>query len=96
MTDCHKEAEVPLRQLEIDGEPEVKSGKGAFGGLFLDKTKLIILAVVILILLIIIIVLATVLGHELRSKDRGDIRGITRKYYERMLNSKHFLVTSQL
>ena len=87
MTDCHKEADVPLRQLEIDGEPEVKSGKGAFGGLFLDKTKLIILAVVILILLIIIIVLAAVLGHE-RSKDRGDITGITRKYYERMLNSK--------
>ena len=72
MTDCQKEAEVPLQQLDIDGEPKMKSGKGIFGGLFLNKTKLIALAVVILILLIIIIVLAAVLGHE-RAKDKREI-----------------------
>ncbi|KAM7449822.1 hypothetical protein ABFA07_002475 [Porites harrisoni] len=65
------ESEVPLHQLEVYGEPKVKSGKGAFTGLFLDKTKLIILAVVILVLLIIIIVLAAVLGHE-QAKNRRD------------------------
>ena len=73
MTDCEREAEVPLKQLEMDGELKTKSG--AFGGLFLNKIKLIALAVVILILLIIIIVLAAVLGHE-RAKDK---REITRK-----------------
>lgn len=76
MADC----EIPLKQLEVDGEPKVKpSGKFAafhkFPGLFLNKTKLIILAVLLLILLIIIIVLAAVLGHE-QAKDR---RAITRK-----------------
>jgi len=75
MTDSHKEAKAPLQQLEVDGDPKVASGKGAFGGLFLNKTKLIALAVLILILLIIIIVLAAVLGHE-RAKDK---RQITRK-----------------
>ena len=75
MTDCQREGEVPLQQLEMDGEPKMKSRKEAFGGLFLNKTKLIALAVVILILLIIIIVLAAVLGHE-RAKDK---REITRK-----------------
>lgn len=68
--------EIPLKQRE--GEPKVQpSGKAAFGGLFLNKTKLIVLAVVLLILLIIIIVLAAVLGHE-RAKGR---RQITRKKY---------------
>ena len=80
MTDCQKDDEVSLHQFEVEGEPKVTSGKGVFGGLFLNKTKLIILAVIILLLLIIIIVLATVLGHE-RSKDRGDITGVLRKYY---------------
>ena len=87
MKGCQKDAEAPLHQFEVDSEPKVKSGKVAFGGLFLDKTKLIILAVVILILLVIIIVLAAVLGHE-RSKDRRD--GITRKYFGNVFNSKHF------
>lgn len=73
------ESKVPLQQLEVDGEPKVKSGKGAFTGLFLDKTKLIILAVVILVLLIIIIVLAAVLGHE-QAKNRRDTPDKTRKY----------------
>lgn len=76
MADC----ETPLKQFEVDGEPMVKpSGKlaafHAFPGLFLNKTKLIILAVLLLILLIIIIVLAAVLGNE-QAKDR---RAITRK-----------------
>ena len=70
MTDHEKEAEVPLQQLEVDGDPKVKTGKR--GGLFLDKTKLIILAAVILVLLIIIIVLAAVLGHE-QAKGRRQI-----------------------
>ena len=73
------ESKVPLQQLEVDGEPKVKSGRGAFTGLFLDKTKLIILAVVILVLLIIIIVLAAVLGHE-QAKNRRDTPDKTRKY----------------
>lgn len=73
------ESKVPLQQLEVDGEPKVKSGKGAFTGLFLDKTKLIILAAVILVLLIIIIVLAAVLGHE-QAKNRRDTPDKTRKY----------------
>ena len=74
------EPEAPLHQLEVDGEPKVKSGKGAFTGLrILDKTKLIILAVVILVLLIIIIVLAAVLGHE-QAKNRGETPDKTRKY----------------
>jgi len=82
MADCHSEAEIPLKQLEVDGEPKVQpSGKlaafHAFPGFFLNKTKLIVLAVLLLILLIIIIVLAAVLGHE-RAKDR---RQITRKKY---------------
>jgi len=77
MADCHSEAEIPLKQLEVDGEPKVQpSGKlaafHAFPGLFLNKTKLIVLAVLLLILLIIIIVLAAVLGHE-RAKDRRQI-----------------------
>ena len=79
MTDYQKDAEVPLHQLKVDCEPKVKSAKGAFSGMFLDKTKLIILAVVILILLVRIIVLAAVLGQE-RSKDRRD--DITRKIME--------------
>lgn len=73
------ESKDPLHQLEVYGEPKVKSGKGAFTGLFLDKTKLIILAVVILVLLIIIIVLAAVLGHE-QAKNRRDTPDKTRKY----------------
>lgn len=73
------ESKVPLQQLEVDGEPKVKSGAGAFNGFFLDKTKLIILAVVILVLLIIIIVLAAVLGHE-QAKNRSDTPDKTRKY----------------
>ena len=73
------ESQVPLHQLEVDGEPKVKSGKGLFNGLFLDKTKLIILAVVILVLLIIIIVLAAVLGHE-QAKNRRDTPDKTRKW----------------
>lgn len=73
------EYKVALQQLEVDGEPKVKSGKGAFTGLFLDKTKLIIFAVVILVLLIIIIVLAAVLGHE-QAKNRRDTPEKTRKY----------------
>lgn len=77
MADCHNEAETPLKQPEVDGEPRVQpSGKlaafHAFPGLFLNKTKLIVLAVLLLILLIIIIVLAAVLGHE-RAKDRRQI-----------------------
>lgn len=72
MTESQKESIVPL-QCDVDGEPKLKSGKGAFSGFFLDKTKLIALAVVILILLIIIIVLAAVLGHE-RSKDRRETK----------------------
>lgn len=76
MTECEREAKVPLQQLKMDDEPKTKPGKGAFVGLFLNKIKLIALAVVILILLIIIIVLAAVLGHE-RAKDK---REITRKY----------------
>ncbi|KAJ7393673.1 hypothetical protein OS493_003330 [Desmophyllum pertusum] len=72
MAECEKEAEIPLQQLEVDGEPKVKTS-GVFGGLFLNKTKLIVLAVLILILLIIIIVLAAVLGHE-RAKERREIR----------------------
>lgn len=75
MADCENEAAIPLQQ--VDGEPKVQtSGKAGFGGLFLNKTKLIALAVVIVILLIIIIVLAAVLGHE-RAKER---RQITRKH----------------
>lgn len=77
MAECEKEAEIPLQQLEVDGEPKVKTS-GVFGGLFLNKTKLIVLAVLILILLIIIIVLAAVLGHE-RAKERREIR---RKFIE--------------
>ena len=82
MADCHNEAEIPLKQLEVDGEPKVQpSGKlaafHAFPGLFFNKTKLIVLAVLLLILLILIIVLAAVLGHE-RAKDR---RQITRKNF---------------
>lgn len=73
------ESKDPLHQLEVYGEPKVKSGKGAFTGLFLDKTKLIILAVVILVLLIIIIVLAAVLGHE-QAKNRRDTPDKRRKY----------------
>ena len=72
------ESQVPLRQLEVDGKPKVKSRKGRFIGLFLDKTKLIIPAVVILVLLIIIIVLAAVLGHE-QAKNRRDTPDKTRK-----------------
>ena len=83
MADCHNEAETPLKKPEVDGEPRVQpSGKlaafHAFPGLFLNKTKLIVLAVLLLILLIIIIVLAAVLGHE-RAKDR---RQITRKNFD--------------
>ena len=79
MADCENEAAVPLKQLEVDGDTKVQtSGKPGFGGLFLDKTKLIVLAAVILILLIIIIVLAAVLGHE-RAKER---REIERKYID--------------
>ncbi|XP_068743782.1 glutamyl aminopeptidase-like [Montipora capricornis] len=72
MTDCQKEAAIPLKQIELDFEPK-KSGKWArFNGLFLNKIKLIALAVLILILLIIIIILAAVLGHE-QSKNRREM-----------------------
>ena len=74
MMDCQKEAAIPLKQIELDFEPK-KSGKWArFNGLFLNKIKLIALAVLILILLIIIIILAAVLGHE-QSKNRREMCG---------------------
>ena len=77
------DSQIPLKQLEVDGEPKVQpSGKlaafQAFPGLFLSKTKLIILGVLLLILLIVIIVLAAVLGQE-RAKDRQQT---TRKKYD--------------
>ena len=78
MAGCENESAIPLKQHDVDGDTTVQStGKaGLFGGLFLNKTKLIILAAVILILIIIIIVLAAVLGHE-RAKGK---RELTRKY----------------
>ena len=66
--------ELPLQQPTPPSSPTDVKIKREFPGLFLDKTKLIVIAVVVIVLVVLIIILAALLGHaNLKLRRQGKV-----------------------
>lgn len=66
---------VPLQESppsSPSGDDKVKTKGSLVPGVYLSKTKLIVLAVVILLLIILIIILAAFLGHANAKLAKGE------------------------